>query len=362
MRRLAFLSLMLLPLAVPAQDFALGTTRSAGMGNAGLALRGTSFDMRPRNPALYAYQNSFRVSDFSFGQFTDGANFGDFGRFFGGLGSGGLDYNDLVNIARDFGDDKVDVGATLGFAAGGNGFNFAVDANALVTTRPNAQLQQWVNAGSDENNTVAGMRLDGYGYGQAQIALGYGRFVNTGVEGHTAVGANVRFIQAYYTHHRINENNVGNPNGPDTGAPELNGSDYLRRNGVAVDLGVHHQNGQLAYAMVIQNLVAPAVGFSAITPGSDLNGRSGIDPNARSVSFGMALQQREDLAFAADVVNIGNGQTEFRFGGDLMFNRSFGARAGYSTRDGWTVGGTVGGFNLALGSANAIRAGYFFRF
>jgi hypothetical protein len=360
MRTTLALALCALPFAAQATDFALGTTRSAGMGNAGLALRGASFDMRPRNPALFAYQQSFRLSDLSFGQFLFGANTSQFGRFFGGLDNGGLDYNDLVDLAQDFGDEKVDAGLTAGFAAGGGGFNLALDANALVTTRPNEELQQWVDQGSNEQAPVPGMRLDGYGYAQGQLAIGYGRFMDFGVPGQTAVGVNVRMVRAYYTHHRITDQNVGNGNA--TEAPELGGREFLERNGVGVDLGMYHQNGQVSYAFVVQNLVQPAVGFSAITPGSDLAPRSGIDPNQRSFNFGVALQQREDLVLAADLVNLGTGQTDLRFGADLMFNRTFGARAGYSTRDGWTVGGTVGGFHLALGSANNLRAGYFFRF
>jgi hypothetical protein len=68
------------------------------------------------------------------------------------------------------------------------------------------------------------------------------------------------------------------------------------------------------------------------------------------------------MGLAADLVGIGSGRTEGRFGADWQLARGFGARAGYSTLDGWTVGASLGGFNLAVGSANRLMAGTYFRF
>ncbi len=370
MKTLACLALLPLAASASASDFALGTTRAAGMGNAGLAFRGNLASSRPANPALLAWQQRFRFSDLSFGYFADGVDLGDASDFVSSIDKGAFDADSIVRLARQFGDSKTDIGGTLGLGFTASGFHFGAEGVALVTTRPNDALQRWVRAGSNLTAPEAGMQLDAYGVGQSELQFGYGRVISSGPNGEMAVGLMGRFVTTYYSHHIANEAQITSGNAINTAAPEMAGSDFLKKEGFALDLGMHTTFGpgqRCQGALVINNLVSPDVSFQAFQPdqGATIDpgdGFSRIDAYRRTMSLGVAWQERETMGLAADLVGIGSGRTEGRFGADWQLARGFGARAGYSTLDGWTVGASLGGFNLAVGSANRLMAGTFFRF
>ena len=100
MKTLACLALLPLAALASASDFAFGTTRAAGMGNAGLAFRGNLASSRPANPAQLAWQQRFRFSDLSFGYFSDGVDLGDASDFVSSIDKGAFDADSIVRLAR----------------------------------------------------------------------------------------------------------------------------------------------------------------------------------------------------------------------------------------------------------------------
>lgn len=346
-----------------ATDFAIGGNRQAGMAGAGLALRGSLAGSRPNNPAMLAYQQRFRIADSNLSFRLNGAGLSDWREFFDRADQAVFDSDNLVDIARRFGDGQVDGGLELALGFTASGWFFGGFGQGAVTTRPNAQLQQWVNAGSNLAAPVAGMQLDGYGYGQTEFRLGYGRVVSAD-GGDLSVGVMGRFVRGYYTHHRIDANGIVSGNAGATLAPEMGGQDVLEDDGFGLDFGLAWFGGKeqgFSAAFVVKNLVTPNVRFGGTLPNS-VPGLTTVDPNQRSVSLGFAYQTKENFAFAADMVGLGTNNQEGRIGADWMLSRSLGVRTGYSSRDGFVAGANFGSLFLTYGGANSLRLGTFFRF
>jgi len=361
MRNLTAIGILALGTCAFAQDFTIGYSKVSGMAGAGLALRHEGTGGYPVNPAGLAYMQQFRLTNLDLGYVLDGISFGDLNDFLGTASHGGLNPKDLSELARNFGSHNVSYGLNGRLGLGANGVNVGVTGDALVRTTPNPQLQQWVNAGSDPNNPVAGMRLDGHGFGYHSVHFGYGRPIPTKDGSEMAVGAQVSFVRSYYTHHFVTQNQI--INGGSTRAVEMGNDDVMSKNGVGLDLGWYMQVGQdkrFEFAAVMANALKPDIGFDGTESNSLTPTR--IDPFERSLNLGVGFTAERGQIIAADVINIGNRNTDVRLGFDYPFSKQFGARAGYSGRGGFTAGVTLIGVSITFGSTNQFQAGTFFRF
>lgn len=343
-----------------ADDLTLGANRSSGMAGAGLALRRWGGGSSPRNPAVLAWQQKFRLNNLDFGYRTKGMNLSELNDRLKGADSGGLDPDELASIAREFGDRETEFGLNGRIGLGVSGFNFGLDGSALATTLPNEQLKTWVGSGGDLNNPVPGMRLDGYGYGFYQFNFGYGGPVTVRDGEEMGVGAQVRLVKSYYSHHFADQNQI--VGGGSTRAIEMGADDVLTENGVAVDIGWSMATGpgkNLELALVINNLAEPKVAFDGTSP---TGGAREFMPFKRSVSLGTGYTFGRGIVAAMDAVELGSGHAEFRAGVDVPLGRAFGLAAGYGSRGGWTGAVSLFGVTLTIGPTNGFRAGTFFRF
>ncbi len=348
-----------------ADDVQVGATKSAGMASAGLALRSNKGGGDPRNPAMYAFSQRFRVTDLNFGTHARGLSLRRGGELLGKLSDGGLDTDKLVEIAREFGDDRVSFGSRVSLGLASSGFNLGLEGLGMVDSVPNAALRQWVRNGADLNAPDPAMRLDGYGYAHGFVSVGYGRTLPARDGSEMAVGVDVKFVEAYYSHHRVDAAQIVSGTATNTGAPEMLGEDVLKRRGVAADFGWYMATGpekRLEVAAVIRNLARPDTGFTGTLPGSDAPNRTDIEPFERSLAVGFGYTHKAGAQGAFDVVGIGGRRAEVRLGVDVPFGRLFSARAGYGSRGGLTAGLSVAGITLSVGTANAFQAGTFFRF
>ena len=331
------------------------------MAGAGLALRHEGTGAYPRNPAGLAYMQDFRLTNLDFGYVLDGIKFSEVGDFLGSFSKGGLKPGDLAELARNFGDDTTNFGLSARLGAGSSGVNVGFEGNAIVRTTPNSQLQQWVNAGSDPANPVAGMRLDGHGYGYSSINVGYGRPVTTKDGTNMALGVQGRFVRSYYSHHFVNQNQV--VNGGSTRAVEMGADDVRSRSGFGMDIGWYMEtlgDKKVEFAAVLTNVIKPNVGFEGTEP--DSLAPTTIDPFGRSINLGVGFTGERGQIVAADVINIGTRNADVRIGADYPFSKQFGVRAGYSGRGRFTAGFTAFGISVAFGTTNQFQAGTFFRF
>ncbi|MBS1713023.1 MAG: hypothetical protein JST30_01665 [Armatimonadetes bacterium] len=342
-------------------DFTLGYSKTSGMAGAGLALRYEGTGAYPTNPAGLAYMQKFRLTNLDVGYVLDGVNFREANDLIKNSSKGGISPDDLSQIAKDFGGHDASFGLNARIGAGSSGINVGFEGKALARTTPNAQLKQWADAGADVNNPVPGMRLDGHGYGYTSFNVGYGRPVTTKDGTAMAVGAQMRFLRSYYTHHFVDQNQI--LNGGSTAASEMGGDDVLSKTGVGVDLGWHMESKgdkRVEYAVVLTNLIKPNVGFEGTEPGSLTP--TTIDPFERSINFGIGFTGEKGQVAALDVINVGTHYADVRMGVDVPLSQQFGARAGYSGRGGFTAGVTLFNVSLTFGTTNTFQAGTFFRF
>ncbi len=361
--RASLASLCLAALAGTASaDLIIGGSRSAGMGGAGLALLDDPAGRGYRNPAIYAMKPQlFRVYWPRFGYQVDGIGLGDYGRFFDLSAENPLNADDLGQLARTFGDGRVTVGGTadLGVQVG----NFAIDLSGqlVASTIPNDPLKDWVNAGSDLNNIPADAQLDGYGLGTGELGVTSALRLPTGGEGDLAVGARVKLTKAYYSHHLANASDISSGNSSE--GAEMNGRSFLEDEGLGLDAGAYFRPGNsgLSFALVVNNLIQPTSGFSAISP--DNGGIVRVQPFPTTIDAGVAMQKGIFL-IAADVIDITDaaGRQEIRLGAELGSSRVVALRAGYATNSGFTVGAGFGGFNVAFGERIPVAASFAIRF
>ncbi len=360
LRNLALLGLCCPPIVACADDVTLGTNRSSGMAGAGLALRMHGDGSYPRNPAILAYMQRFRLTNLDLGYRTEGLSFGELQDRLSGTSNGGLNKDDLSQLAKTFGDRPTEYGLNGRIGLGTSGFNFGIDGNALATTRPNAELQNWVKGGADVNNPDPNMRLDGYGYGYYAFDLGYGRPIPTKSGQDMAIGTQVRIIKSYYSHHFVDANQI--INGGSTRGPEMGSEDVVSQDGVGVDLGwyaVVDDQHRFEVAAVVNNLIQPNVSFNGVTP---TGATEEVFPFKRSLSLGTGYNFDHGAVGALDYVGIGSDSAELRTGVDVPLGKNLAAAAGYGSRGGFTAAVTFYGVTLTLGSTNGFRAGTFFRF
>lgn len=369
MKTSATLALTLLTTLATAQNVQLGGSRAAGMGNAGLAYPQNIGQART-NPALLGFEKlDFRVNWPSLGFHTRGLSYNSASDYFGQLGKNGLNPNRLGEFARLMGDKEKafgiygDVGVTAG------PLSFSIEADSLARTIPSASLSQKLLNG--QTNFDGNDALDGYGYAFTNFDIGYGHNiqVNSELLDRFAIGARMHLVQGYYAHHITTGDQIGSGGGS-TAAIEMNGASYQRKTGVGFDLGFQaasKRNRGLYYALVIDNLVEPDVSFSGTNPFDTTMGVVGentINPFRQRWSVGAAYQPNQNALFAADVVDIYNqrGEKEIRLGAEYMFTKWLGGRIGYGSRNGATLGFTVGGFNVAISKRQSFAITSAFRF
>ncbi len=359
-------------------DVAIGGSqaRALGMGGAGLALKDSPVTRARRNPAVLSYQ--VRKFDFAWptvGYHLDGAEYSDLRDWFDDAGNDGLDPDRLGSFARDFGARGVrmgiigDAGLTVGHFYVGGG------VDTLFQTRPNAALQEWSRNGADPLDLTGYERLDGYGFGSQVLQVGYGQFVPApaGDVQQLSVGATLRFVRGYFSHHIADANDIEHGGGSMPG-PEMDGDDVISDNGIGLDVGALLAGGPKKNTMVaakINNLIEPRVSF-AFAPPNDSGPSEGYYPFAtkrfkpfrRSLELGVAHVTDDGTQLAADLVDAGNflGQSEFRFGVEHPIGKMFKVRAGYADRGSFSFGFTVGNFHVAFSRDLPVAFNSAFRF
>lgn len=351
------------------QDVQLGGSRSAGMGGAGLAYPGNIGQIRS-NPGLLGFQKlGFKTKFPTLGYHTRGISWGNAADTLGSIGSGGLSPGKLGNFAKQFGDSEKSFGLY-----GDLGVNFgplvvAFGADALATTIPSRSLQQSVQNGTV--NFGGNDALDGYGYGYHSLDVAYGHaFKPRTDELETlAVGAKLRVMKGYYSHHIARGNDI-TTGGGSTPAPEMYGQDVQSKTGLGIDLGFQGISGRernVYFAATIENFIAPNMGFNSTLPYDSTNGTPGetrVNPFRPRWNVGFAYSPKQQIILAADWVDLYNhrGEKEFRLGAEFMANEKYGVRAGVASRNGMTFGFTIEGFNISFSKRNPIQVASGFRF
>lgn len=352
--------LALLSTAHADDSFRFGGSRSAGMGGAGLALPIDIIQNHRLNPAMLGFgRRKIGLQYPEFGIQTKGIGISDFRDAFGDLNNGGVDSDKVVNLARKYGDRRVDAAAdgSIGFVAGG--FAISGGGAGAVASIPNASLSTFVASGNtDYSQLPADARLDAYGYAYYEVDASYGAPVRTGA-GTLAIGGRLRDIKAYYGHKVADQGSIQSGAGVQNGA-EFGGSndDTMDKNSLGFDLGVLYQPKVLSNLYVgatVENLVVPKVGFTRTLPNSDVLTED-FNPFKTTTSVGVGAIVGKTLLLAADIHDVFNraGDEEVRLGGELNVGRLVSVRAGYNSRTAFTVGLSVGGFNFSLAGNQAV--------
>ena len=338
-------------------DFGLGASRAAGLGGAGLAIKSTRGGPAWRNPAMYGVENRFlQFPELQYR--TKGITFSDIDEVYGSAGSVVYDSEILGRLARTFGDEETVFQGRIGLGIqfGTNGFDFQGEAAGM--TVPNESLRQWVRDGSDLDNIPEEAAIDGFGLSTTEMGYSVAHAVNWGF-GRLAYGARAKAVRATYGHHFADAASIAS--GGSQSGPDLGGLSQLSDNGFGVDAGVFFEpddvNG-LSMAVVVENLIEPAISFRGSLP-QGLFGERTIDPFARSVSAGAAYQ-RGKLTLAADVWDMFGtaGEQEIRAGSELWIADNLALQMGYRTRAGFAAGFSYYGFHISIADRLPVAAGY----
>ncbi|MCU0317519.1 MAG: conjugal transfer protein TraF [Fimbriimonadaceae bacterium] len=349
-KKLSALVVLLPFVTISHADFQFGQGRAYGMANAGLAVPYDWIHSGRKNPAIYAFApRGLRATFPNIGVRLQGVSFGDLNDVLGNANSGGLNRDDLANIARNFGGRPIDFGANGEFGLSFAGLIVDFRGEAIVTARPNDPLRQWVNSGGSGTIPISA-RMDGYGIGGYEIGFAYGTRLNTGDESGIAVGARAKFVRTYYTHQFIDGPGIA-ANGSATLAPEMNGNDTLSENGFGLDVGAIYSSSRqegLFFGATIENLIKPDASFGATLP-NGVPGVVGVRPYNRTFNVGAGFKTKENFIIAADWVDMFNGGdgAELRVGLEYMAGSGFALRAGYASNSGYTLGFGVFGINFA---------------
>lgn len=331
-------------------EYEIGGRRASGMGGAGLAARRDAGYRGFRNPAAYGLSDSFRILTPTVGYHLSGLSLGELRDRLGSAASGVLDANTLGAFARTFGNERVRFGASGDAGLNFGGLHVGVSGFATVMTVPNVALQTWIAGGSNPLALVGTEQLDGYGLGTQSYDVAYGKAMDSPDGRKSSIGARVRIVRSYYSHHLASSGDIDPAGGGgSTPGAEMGGSSVISRSGMALDVGYLtdlDESGSITGALVVNNLLEPSVGVAAALQGG---GTSQVHAFKRTYNAGIALQPSKELLYAVDFIDLGNnsGATELRFGAEFMASRAFGVRAGYAGRTGWSVGATVLGIQVS---------------
>ena len=332
-------------------EYDIGGRRASGMGGAGLAAKRDAAYRGFRNPAAYGLSDSFRILTPTLGYHMSGLSLSELRDNLGSAASGVLDSGTLGVFARTLGDERARFGAVGDAGLNFSGFHVGVSGFATVMTVPNAALQTWVAGGSVLADFAFTERLDGYGLGTMSYDFAYGKAMDPQNGRQSSIGARVRIVRSYYSHHFADAASIDPVAGTGGSTPgaEMGGSSVISKSGMALDVGYLtdlDESGSLTGAFVIDNLIEPSVGVAAALQGG---GTSTVHAFRRSYSVGIAMQPSKELLYALDLIDLGNnaGVSELRFGAEFMATGAFGVRAGYAGRTGWSVGATVLGIQVS---------------
>ncbi|MBX3113295.1 MAG: conjugal transfer protein TraF [Fimbriimonadaceae bacterium] len=362
MNRFLFLVALLATAPFVQADWVIGSGRSSGMGRAGLALPGDFVYSGRTNPAMYGLAPAdfrFLVPRFSFR--FDGVGLGDLQDFRSSINQGGLDSGDMAELAKKFGDNNFQFGGGVGLGIFFQGLAIDFGGDALVAGLPNAELQSWVQGGS-QGAVPMDAQLDAYGLGGYEFGIGYGRRLNTPGIMDISLGVRAKIVRSYYTHRYVDSAAIQSNSEGSLGS-EMGGKNVLNESGLGLDLGmVASANKDRGYFLgaTIENFLIPTTTFDATTP---MLANSIVRPYARTVNFGFGYITPGKFVFAADFIDALNGgdRKELRVGSEyLMGNLAF--RGGYESRSGFTVGFGIGGFNMAFGGNSSGQFSYALRF
>lgn len=355
--------------ALGAADVTFGGSRAAGMGGAGLALPVDVFQNNRLNPALHGFgPKGFRLQYPRFGIRNDGISTGDVFDLLGDLTSGSVDDDLAIKLANQYGARRREFGAEAGLGFFGGGFALTGFTEAEVASIPNASLRQFIRNGGDLENAPLDAQLDAYGFGYTQIGVGYANAVQV-PRATLALGLTIKTVRGYYAHKKVQ--GPTDPNNPSVSVGNGSGidqnDDYVDETGVGVDLGAIYSIDRikgLTFGAVVENAIQPNVRFGSERPNNGTFRSDYVDPFRTALNLGVGYQYRQNVLFAADLVDLGNraGRAEGRIGVELGVSRQFAGRAGYNTRNGFTYGVALGGFNIQLGGNAPLTVGTSVRF
>lgn len=345
-------------------DWTIGSGPAAGMGRAGIALPGDPVNRGRLNPGLYGLASGFRFRAPRLSFRIEGIGLGELNDVRGDVDQGGIDIDQLADIARRFGDSDFEVGAGADLGLFFSGFVIDFNGDAFATGVPNPDLQAWVASGS-AGTPPTSSRLDAYGVGAYEVGVGYGRRLNTPGNLDLSIGFRAKFVRSYYTHQFVDGTQIAN-NQPGTPAPEMNGQDVLDETGFGLDLGVvasADKSQGLFLGATLENLVVPQTTFQATHPDA-APGLSTVRPYRRSFNLGLGFTGPRGVDLALDWVDVfgGAGTQELRAGAEWRLAPGIALRSGYESRNGLAIGLGLGGFNLALGGNSTGVLRYALRF
>jgi hypothetical protein len=327
----------------------LGSARAIAMGGAGVAVVDRSEQSSPINPAALALTNRrsryiFPNIGFSFHGIPIEAAYDHLIR--------NPSSNGATELARDFGGQRSDFGASLGL-----GWRFGhLDARAwglgTVRIEPNAALQTWSkNANGDVTQLTGAERADLFGAGIYSIpTIGLAERISPpGSPIRVEAGARFKLQRAVYSHYIVSSANIA-ANTAATPAPELGSGTTITKDRLGVDFGIlAHPRSHSGFsgALVVTNLIEPDFVFA----GTDaLGAATKIDLQPRSVTVGGAYEAgRMLVAFDAVDVTRAYSNVQGRFGVEYA-SRGVALRGGYSTATGFTAGFGWGFLQIAFGA------------
>lgn len=335
------------------------------MGRAGLAVPYDWVYSGRMNPAIYGLApTEFRFQIPGLSYRLKGLSYSELRDFAGSVNDGGVDSDKLSSLARTLGDENVEFGAGLASGLFIKGLMVDFEGSAVATTRPNAELQTWVQSGSS-GAVPANARLDAYGVGGYETGFAYGRRLNTPGDYDVSVGARFKVVRSYYSHNFVDSASIQTSGGSNL-ATEMNGNSHLSDTGYGLDFGLVSSSSKtegLFFGAVIENLIQPKVTFDGTLPGGSPD-VSEIRPYSRKFNLGTGYMTPNKFLLAADFYDVfnGGGAQEFRAGTEFKSTSWFAVRGGYASRSGFTMGVGLGDFNLSLGSNMASQFSYSLRF
>lgn len=342
-------------------DVQFGGTRAQGMGGAGLALPVDAANNFRLNPALLAYApKGLSVSYPSVQLKLDGLSVGDLNDYFGNIKDGGLDSDKLIKFANKFGSRRHDLGLNGSLGLLGGGFALTGMGEAVVSTLPNATLQSSVGSGTPAN----GSQLDGYGLGYYGYGLSYGNTVPV-PEGGLSIGANAHVVKAYYAHQIVSYTAGGVTSGPASG--DVGGHSTVSDSGFGADLGFLYHTKDMPnvhYGFVAENLIKPNIKFDRQLANSTTVLKDDIDPFQTNFRAGVGATIGKNILLAADYLDLGNrtGNSQIALGAEYHFGSTLALRAGYNSKNSFSVGFSAFGLNVAFANNIPITIGAGFRF
>lgn len=332
------------------------------MGGAGVATGGAN----RANPASLAFTRNIRFYTPTMGLRTGGAlrevtKLDTIAKFISGSEQDKEEAAD--ELARKFASQDSSVGLNLGIGVRMGPLEIQTNGVAQALIQPNAILKNWGAAnspgdpptGSAADVLAAALyTLPSVGFGvklpdKAMLIGGSVRNLSIGV------GGRIKYLNSVYSRYTA----TYDANGDVTTTPgsELGGKDYLRRTGIASDVGgmVTWADGgaTLSGGLVVTNLVKPNLSFQ------DKNSNA-FDPVVRTVTLGASFN-KGGLTVVGDIVNL-TGKQEVRVGGEQKLG-PFAVRAGYNSgRSDFTYGVGIFGIDIAFGKGQPLEVVQTLRF